>query len=147
MAHDLYAAQQAILAYVDANVAFKVLTGGVPEAENLASTQGELQPHVVLRFGSAQPYLADSSFAGSRFDGAYSAVDAMCVGATDDEARSLGSQVGNLLLGFRPNANCGMLNYDWGGGTFTVISEGSRPQAYINWVSFRFTFNMADVGQ
>ena len=144
MAHDLYSIQQAIKAYVVANTGFLVATGGIEEARTLAATQGELKPHVVLRFGSPQPYLADASFAGARYDGAYSAVDVMAVGATDDDARQLGSGIGNILLGYKPSDDTGTLNYDWGGGTFTVISEGSRPQFYINWQSFRFNFNLSD---
>jgi hypothetical protein len=123
-----------------------VASGGIEEAQTLAATQGELKPHVVLRFGSPQPYEADKSFGGARYDGAYSAVDVMAVGSTDAEARELGSGIGNLLLGYKPSEDTGELNYDWGGGTFTVISEGSRPQFYINWVSFRFNFNMSNVG-
>jgi hypothetical protein len=146
MAHDLYAIQQTIKAYVDSQTGFLVASGGIEEAQTLAATQGELKPHIVLRFGSPQPYEADKSFGGARYDGAYSAVDVMAVGSTDAEARELGSGIGNLLLGYKPSEDTGELNYDWGGGTFTVISEGSRPQFYINWVSFRFNFNMSNVG-
>jgi hypothetical protein len=143
---DLYTTQQQILAYLDANLAFKVASGGVEEAENLTATQGVLDPHVVLRFGSPQPVVADQSFAGARYDGQYSTVDAMCVGASDAEARGLSSKVTRVLLGYRPNANAGELKLDWGGGTFTVIAEGSRPQFLISWVSFRFATNLYDVG-
>ena len=146
MTHNLYESQEAIFAYVDAQIPWKVHTGGIEEAETLAASNGVLDPHVVLRFGSAQPYLSDASFGGARYDGVYSTVDALCVGASDSDARRLATQVSDKLLGWRPNANCGELNYGWGGGTFTVISEGSRPQFYIAWSSFRFLFNMADVG-
>lgn len=142
MSLDLFTTQQAIVAYLDANLPFKVVTGGVEEAENLTATQGVLDPHVVLRFGSPQPTLADQSFAGARYDGQYATLDAMCVGASDAEARGLSSKVTNVMLGYRPNANAGELTLDWGGGTFTVIAEGSRPQFLISWVSFRFATNL-----
>lgn len=146
MSHDLYSSQETIRAYVDSQIPWKVYTGGIEEAQTLAATGGVLDPHVVLRFGSAQPYLSDSSFAGARYDGVYSTVDALCVGAYDGEARRLSTDVSKVLLGYRPDANCSELSYDWGGGTFTVISEGSRPQFYISWASFRFLFNLSDVG-
>jgi len=146
MSHDLYSAQEAIENHVRAAIPWDVYTGGIEEAQTLAAVQGKLSPHIVLRFGSAQPYLGDTSFAGARYDGVYSTVDALCISATDKEARQLARDASNVMLGFRPNDNCGELNYDWGGGTFTVISEGSRPQFYIAWASFRFNFNMADVG-
>jgi hypothetical protein len=49
-------------------------------------------------------------------------------------------------MGYRPDANSSELRRDWGGGTFTVIAEGSRPQFYIAWLSFRFDTNLYDVG-
>lgn len=145
--HDLYSIQEDITEYLKAAQPWDVYTGGIEEAQTLAAVGGVISPHIVLRFGSPQPYLADSSFAGARYDGAYSAVDAMCVGASDSEARRLGSDVANTLLGYLPaGGDAGQLNYDWGGGTFTVISEGSRPQFYISWQSFRFLFNLRDPG-
>lgn len=146
MAHDLFAIQQIIKAHVTSLTGFLVATGGIEEARTLAGTQGELQPHIVLRFGSPQPYLADTSFGGARYDGAYSAVDVMAIGSSDTDARELASGIGAQLVGYKPSDDTGTLNYDWGGGTFTVISEGSRPQFYISWVSFRFNFNMSDPG-
>jgi hypothetical protein len=146
MSHDLHTSQQNILTHVVASINWDVFSGGIEEAETLANTGGVLRPHIVLRFGSAQPYLGDSSFGGARYDGVYSTVDALCVAAKDDQARALATEATNTLLGFRPDANCGELNYGWGGGTFTVVSEGSRPQFYIAWASFRFNFNMSDVG-
>ena len=146
MAHQLFEIQQAIFEYVKTAQSFPVYTGGIEEAQTLGATNGELTPHIVLRFGSPQPYLADKSFGGARYDGAYSAVDAMCIASSDADARDLGSDIGNLLLGYRPHPDAGELNYDWGGGTFTVISEGSRPQFYISWHSFRFNFNMSNPG-
>lgn len=146
MSQDFYADQQAIEAYARANINWAIYTGGIEEAQTLAATKGVLRPHVVLRFGSAQPYQADQSFGGARYAGVYSTVDALCVGASDHDARELAAEASNVLLGFKPSANTGELNYNWGGGTFTVISEGSRPQFYISWASFRYTSNMADVG-
>jgi hypothetical protein len=146
MSFDLYSAQEAITAYLDANLNFSVHTGGIEEAENLTATQGVLKPHVVLRFGSPQPTLADQSFGGARYDGQYSTVDAMCVGAEDRHARQLASKVADVLVGFRANPNVGELKLDWGGGTFTVIAEGSRPQFYISWVSMRFPTNLSSIG-
>lgn len=146
MSHDLYTTQDDITTYTRSQINWDIYTGGIEEAQTLAATQGVLRPHVVLRFGSAQPYLSDASFGGARYNGVYSTVDALCVAASDTDARKLATRVSEVLLGYRPNENCGELNYDWGGGTFTVISEGSRPQFSIAWASFRFTFNMYDVG-
>lgn len=146
MTHDVYASQQAILQYARDNINWDVFTGGIGEAETLAATNGVLRPHIVLRFGSVQPYQADMSFGGARYDGAYTTVDALCVAAHDDEARMLASGVTNVLLGFKPDDNSGELNYAWGGGTFAVISEGSRPQFTIAWASFRYLTNLYDVG-
>jgi hypothetical protein len=138
--------QEAIKAYLDTNLAFDVFTGGIEEATNLLATNGVLRPHVVLRFGSAQPRLADQSFGGARYDGQDSTLDAMCVAAYDLHARQLASKVADVLIGYRPDSNSGELKLDWGGGSFTVISEGSRPQFYISWVSIRFPTNLANVG-
>lgn len=146
MSFDLFSSQEAIKAYLDLNLPFKVASGGIEEAENLTATQGVLDPHVVLRFGSPQPTLADQAFAGARYDGEYATMDAMCVGASDTEARGLASKVSKVLMGYRPDANSSELRRDWGGGTFTVIAEGSRPQFYIAWLSFRFDTNLYDVG-
>lgn len=146
MSLDLFASQQNIKAFAAANINWDIFSGGIEEAETLSNTGGVLRPHIVLRFGSAQPYLGDASFGGARYDGQYSTVDALCVAADDDTARALASEASDVLLGYRPDPNCGELNNGWGGGTFTVVSEGSRPQFYIAWASFRFTFNMADVG-
>lgn len=140
--HNLFAAQEAIEAHVKATINWGVYTGGIEEAETLSATNGVLEPHVVLRFSSPQPYTRDSSFGGPTYDGVYATVDAMCVAANDRDARELSTEVTQQLLGFQPNPNCGLLNYDFGGGTFTVISEGSRPQFYISWVSFRHTYAM-----
>lgn len=142
MTFNLVDTQEDIKNYLDANLNFPIATGGIEEAENLTATQGVVLPHVVLRFGSPQPTLGDQSFGGARYDGQYSTVDAMCVGATDLHARQLASKVADVLIGYRPNANTGELKLDWGGGTFTVIAEGSRPQFYIAWVSIRFPTNM-----
>ncbi len=117
-------------------------TGGIEEAETLAATDGVNRPHVILRFSAPQPYLSDMSFGGARYDGAYSTVDAMCVGPNDTDARKLANKVNDLLLGFQPNMNTSQLRYDFGGGTFAVISEGSRPQFVISWLSYRFNHNM-----
>lgn len=140
--NDIFQAQQDIFDKVSAALNWDVFTGGVEEAETLKFTEGVLNPHVILRFSSPQPYLGDMSFGGPRYDGTYSNVDAMCVGANDRDARMLATEVSDVMLGLQPNANCSQLRYDFGGGTFAVISENSRPQFTIAWVSFRFSTNM-----
>lgn len=144
--NDLFAAQEDIYNYLKSQLKFGVYTGGVEEAQTLAATNGVMEPHVILRFSAPQPYLGDMSFGGPRYDGVYSNVDAMCIGANDRDARKLANKVNDILLEFRPNANCTPLRYDFGGGTFAVISEGTRPQFTISWVSFRYNTNMIVTG-
>lgn len=140
--NDLFQAQEDITNHLRSALNWEVFTGGVEEAETLAATQGRTRPFVVLRFSAPQPYLSDMSFAGPRYDGAYSNVDAMCVAPDDVDARMLANEVNDLLLGFQPNSNCSELRFDFGGGTFAVISEGTRPQATISWLSYRYNTNM-----
>lgn len=142
MTFNLVDSQVLIKEYLEANLNWDVYTGGIEEAQTLSATQGVLRPHVVLRFGSAQPDLADQSFAGPRYDGQHTTMDALCVAAYDLDARKLSSKVADVLVGYRPDVNSSQLKLDWGGGTFTVISEGSKPQFYIAWVSFRFSTNL-----
>lgn len=144
--NNIFQAQQDIFAYLTANLNWDVYTGGVEEAEQLKATDGVLRPHVILRFSAPQPYLGDLAFGGPRYDGVYNNVDAMCVAANDTDARMLANEVNDILLGYQPNSNCSQLRYDFGGGTFAVISENSRPQFTISWVSFRFNTNMVVEG-
>lgn len=138
----LFTVQQTIKAHLTATLNWDVYSGGIEEAQTLSATGGVLRPHVVLRFGSPQPYLADKNFGGPRHDGLYSNVDAMCIAATDDVARELAAVVADILRGFDPGPEAGRLTDDFGGGTFTVVSENSRPQFLIAWVPFRFLYNL-----
>lgn len=140
--NDLFQAQEDVFNYLKANLNWDVYTGGIAEAETLYATNGENRPHVILRFSAPQPYLSDMSFAGPRYDGVYSNVDAMCVAPNDRDARALANEVNDILLGFQPNSNTSQLRFDFGGGTFSVLSEGARPQSVISWMSYRYNTNM-----
>lgn len=144
---DLYSVQQEIKAKTVSDIPFFVTTGGVPDAKTVRQVNGVVQPYVVLRFSDSMPTSRDKSFAGPRFDGQYGYVDALCIagGEDDDAARELGSKVGKTLLGFKP-ANAGALTKAYGGGSFYIAGENSKPLFFVGIVSFRFSTNVEDVG-
>lgn len=144
---DLFSVQQDIIAKVKAEIPFFVTTGGVPDAFSVRQVDGVVEPYVILRFSDSMPSSNDQSFGGPRLGGMYGYVDALCVagGVDDTLARRLGSDVGRALLGFTPY-NAGAIGKGYGGGSFYIAGENSKPLFWVGIVSFRFTTNSADVG-
>jgi len=144
---DLFSVQQEIVQYAKDNIPWHVETGGIPDAETVRMVNGTLEPYVVLRFTDSMPSSRDKSFGGPEYDGLYGYVDALCIagGPDDTLARQLGSLVGRKLLGFRAS-NASKLSKNFGGGSFVIPGENSRPRFFIGIVSFRFTTNLEDVG-
>lgn len=144
---DLFSVQEEIKQYVTANIPFFVTTGGVPDASSVRQINGLVEPYVILRFSDSMPSSNDRSFGGPRLDGMYGYVDALCVAGGEDDtlARRLGSDVGKNLLGFKPY-NAGTLGKGYGGGSFYIAGENSKPLFWVGIVSFRFTTNSENVG-
>lgn len=142
---DIFPAQQAIKAYVTAEVPWQVVSGGVPTADTLLRVEGLLNPYVVLRFSDLMPAARGGSVAGASHDEYYSYVDALCVGETDDDARELTSLVNAKLLG-RSFPNTTQLSRNFGGGLYAVESGNRLPEAYVAVTSFRFNTNVDGVG-
>lgn len=142
---DLYGTQQEIKAYVKANVPWRVVSGGFPEAESIPQVNGVCEVYVILRFSNMMPITNGGSFAGAAHDEYYSYVDAMCVGPTDDLALELASMVTRLLTGKKFD-NTGELAPNYGGGQFALASGTAHPAAFIAITPFRYTINQSDVG-
>jgi hypothetical protein len=142
---DLYDIQQDITAYVDGVVNWDVVTGGVPDATNVRYVDGVLEPYVVLRFTEGMPSARGNTFGGPRMDESYAYVDALCVAASDDEARALATFVNSKLLG-RVFDNASALARNFGGGIYAVTSGNRLPEAYVAVTSYKFQYNLAGVG-
>lgn len=142
---DLFSLQQEVKAYFTANVPWFVTSGGVPDAYSLHYNNDVLDPYLVLRFSDGMPTSGDSTFGGARYDGYYSYVDGLCIGATDDEARELAGLVNRLIIG-KKFTNSGEISPIYGGGTFAISLDSQHPLAYIAVTSFRFDYNISDVG-
>lgn len=144
---DLFSVQQEIKNYLDSQIPFYVTSGGVPDAHTVRQVNGFVEPYVVLRFSDSMPTSNDASFGGPRLSGMYGYVDAICIagGDDDDDARQLGSIVGSTMLGFTPH-NAGSIGKAYGGGSFYIPGENSKPLFFVGIVSFRFTTNSTDVG-
>ena len=144
---DLYALQDIVKSYLQTVINWPVDSGSTPEAENLQLVDGLLSPYVVLRFSDGMPVSSRSgtSFGGSVYDEYYTYVDAMCVAATDDEARKLASIVSRFMLGKKfPNAS--EVKKSFGGGNFAVPDAQRKPVAFVAITSFRMNYNQTDVG-
>lgn len=144
---DLFSVQQEIKEYLDAELPFFVTTGGVPDAYTVRQVDGYVEPYVILRYSDSMPSSNDKSFGGPRLDGMYGYVDALCIagGEDDTDARQLGSKVGGILLGYKP-FNAGAIGKGYGGGSFYIPGENSKPLFFVGIVAFRFTTNSDDVG-
>jgi hypothetical protein len=144
---DLFSIQEEIKTYLAGAIPFHVESGGVPDATTVRQVNGTVEPYVVMRFADSMPSARDTSFGGARYDGLYSYVDCLCVagGRDDTNARRLGSLVNETLTGFTTD-NIDELGKSFGGGTFYIASENSRPIAWVGIASFRFSLNMTDVG-
>lgn len=144
---DLFSVQQEIKAYLESQIPQFVTTGGVPDAYTVRQVDGWVEPYVVLRFSDSMPSSNDRSFGGPTMDGMYGYFDALCIagGPDDTKARELGSKVGKTMLGYTPY-NAGAIGKGYGGGSFYLGIENSKPIAFVGIVSFRFTTNSADVG-
>jgi len=144
---DLFSAQEAIKAFVQAEIPqFVVESGGVPTAESLPFENGRLEPYIILRFSDMMPTSGGSSFVGALWDEYYTYVDALCLGETDTVARELAGLVNAKLLG-QKFPNTGSVDKNYGGGQFAIFAEANRnPVAFVAVTSYRYAINMDDVG-
>lgn len=140
-----FAIQQAIKAYAITNFPQEVVSGEIPDGENLHLDNGVVKEYVVLRFSDIMPTSRSGSFMGARHNGYYSYFDALCVGPTDDKARELAAMSNDIFLGQKfPNA--GEVGTNFGGGVFAVSSGERLPSAFVAVTSFRYELNTDDVG-
>ena len=144
---DLFSAQEEIKSHLETNLPYFVDTGNVPDSKSVRQVNGLVEPYVILRFSDSMPSAKDSSFAGPRYDGLYAYVDALCIAGGEDDtlSRRLGSMVNKILLGLS-GENFSSIAKNYGGGSFFIGNENSKPIAYVGIVSFRFMTNLADVG-
>jgi len=144
---DLFSAQQAIAAYLQASIPqFTVETGAIPDGDSLPLEDGRLNPYVILRFTDMMPRSGGGSFMGPTHDEYYSYVDALCLGATDTDARELANLVNSYMIG-KKFANTGALAKQFGGGRYAIFSEANRqPVAFVATTSYRYSVNTDDVG-
>lgn len=142
---DLFSLQQEVKAYLVSVINWPVDSGATPEAENLQLTDGVLQPYVVLRFSDGMPLSGGESFGGSKFDEYYTYVDALCIGATDEDARALANVVNRFMLG-KVFENSTEVKKAYGGGIFAVADAARKPVAFVAVTSFRMNYNQTDVG-
>ena len=92
MAFSLGVIRDDIEARVNNQIAQPVYRGGVPTAEDLIYTNGQLTPYVVLNFSDMAPS-ASRSFIGARGDGYYLMVNFMCVAPTSTIAEAIQSNL------------------------------------------------------
>jgi hypothetical protein len=143
MTLNLYATQQDIFAFVDAEYA--TYDTNFPETADEPNTNGYLEPYVVLRFNDAVKVpQRGGSVGGARHDEMYTLIDALCVAADPDEARKLAygpEGVADYLTGFVP-VDGGELTRESGGQVF-VRADGTNtlPRRFIAVVSFRCAVN------
>jgi hypothetical protein len=117
---------------------------GVVDNANLPrTTDGQLIPYVVPRYGSARRELSDTSFAGVRKDSFYGTVDVSCIAPTGRMSRQMLDYLVDALLGFKPTGMGEM----WTEGlpdNFPIMNDMSRPTAFVSSIRFRYTINGND---
>ncbi len=148
MTQNLYATQQDIYAFLDAEADFPLFDTNIPEAgsqQEPMTPNGYLQPYAVVRFNDSVRPPSGGAVGGARHDELYSLVDVLCVAADPNEARQVAyglDGVADILTGYVP-VDAGELNKAGGGQVFVAADgSGTRPTRYIARVSFKFSVNM-----
>jgi len=149
MTLDLYATQQDVYAYAQANLAVQVFHTNYPSGElEPFGENGVMAPYAVLRVNDALRVVSTQnggSIAGARADEMYTLFDFLCVAPDGDTATLLAygpGGVADTMQGFVP-VDAGPLVRAGGGQVFVVNDgTGARPSNVIARVSFRCQVNM-----
>lgn len=145
MTMNLYATQQDVLAYLTDQADFAVYDTSLPAViDEPGSDNGYMDGYVVLRFNDAVKIPQKGAVGGARWDEMYTLIDALCVGATPEEAREIAygtDGAADILTGYTP-VDAGELTRQSGGQVF-VVGDGTAtaPIRYIARVSFRAVVN------
>lgn len=144
MTLNLYATQQDIFAFIDAE--FAAYDTNFPEVADEPSLNGYMEPYVVVRFNDAVKLPQRGSVGGARHDEMYTLIDALCVASDPDEARKLAygpDGLADYLTGYVP-VDAGELTRESGGQVF-VRGDGTNtlPRRFIAVVSFRCAVNQS----
>lgn len=144
MTMNLFATQQDVLAYADAQADFAIYDTAFPEVSAEPQYNGYMHPYCVLRFNDAVKIPQFGAVGGARHDEMYSLIDALCVAASPEEARDLAygaDGIADILTGYKP-VDAGELTRQSGGQVF-VVGDGTatRPIRFVARVSFRMIVN------
>ncbi len=149
MTLNLYATQQDVLAYAQANLDVPVYHTNYPASESEPfGENGVMAPYVVLRVNDALRTTTSrkgGAIGGSRYDEMYTLFDFMCVGPTGETATELAygpGGVADTMQGYIP-VDAGPMERAGGGQVF-VVEDGTsaRPSNTVARVSFRCLVNM-----
>jgi hypothetical protein len=143
---DLFSVTEEIGAFVENAFPWKVVYGGIEDAETLIAENGVDEPFIVLQFTDMQSRGRGDSFGGPRYGEYFSIVRAMVMSPLEKDVRKITSELNEKLLGFQPQ-NSSALSKQFGGGGFITPGSGSRPSVFSNIIAFQFAVNVDGVGQ
>ena len=147
---DIVALQDAIVDKVKATIPNTVLfEDSIPDDESIpVTTDGQIIPYVVLRFGPVRPSYTGRSLRGPRLDEYWASCDIVAIAGKGRIARRLNAGLVDTLIGFKPDGISPMqMRTDAGDpAQFVVSSNESRPTQYIASTRLRYTVNGASPG-
>lgn len=139
---NVFATQKHLFEYLVSEVPWTVVAGEVPDSENVRMVNGVIEPYVVVRFSDILRVGGQGSFGGARLDGYYSLIQTVCIANSMFDSLELASLVNDKMLGYTADENSGMLTKDFGGGSFSIKGDNSRPTFFVSIAAFRFLTNL-----
>lgn len=135
MASKIAGIQQAILDYVDAQMAQPVYEQGIPDPETVIRNEaGEIDPYVAIRFGDLQQGVA-RAMCGPRGDDYILPIYFDCIGPTPALARGVQNKIMDIFLG-EGFPWAGNVRKRPGGGLFSITNSNAATEAYSFPASF-----------
>lgn len=145
MTQNLFATQQDVLAYAQANLAAPGYDTDYPAVGDEPTDNGMLIPYWVMRSNDALRIATGGAVGGARHDEMYTLFDFLAVGPTAEGARVLAygpGGIADVMTGYVP-IDAGQMNRAGGGQVFVAVDgTGARPSNFIARVSFRLAVNM-----
>jgi hypothetical protein len=143
---DLYSIQKSITAYVREQFPnYVVYEDDVINDEMIFRIGNKVKPYIVLRWNAMQRNMANTSFAGTRFDEYNSSVDVCIVAPTGSQCRQGINIIVDKLVGWQPENSSPMTLFG-GGGLYVINDNTGSPHVYIATEKLAFNINAQNVG-
>lgn len=145
MTFNLFALQQDVFDFYQAESPWEVHDTDVPTATTVLQENGRIKTYSVMRFNDASIQAGGRAVGGPRLDDMFTYIDVLGIGNTPAKAREVvwgETGAANILLGYQP-AGGGAVSKAAGGMVFEVSDANAKPAFFIARCALRVGVNQA----